>query len=44
MVQAARHEQFLDDADMLVAQFGPTEHPIFSPERDHPKRPFDVLV
>lgn len=41
--QTAGHEQTLDDADMLGAQFGPTEHPVFSAQRNDPQRPFQVV-
>ena len=43
IVQSARHEQALNDADIPGAQFGPTEQPIFAAERIHPQRTFEVI-
>jgi 5-methylcytosine-specific restriction endonuclease McrA len=43
VVQAAGHEQALDDADMLGAHFGPTEHSIFATERYDPQRTFQMV-
>mgnify|MGYP006172658723 CR=1 FL=1 len=42
-MQPTGRNQALDDADMLGAELGPAEHPVFSTYGNRPQRPFEVV-
>lgn len=43
LVQAAGHQQALDDADVFGAQLGPREQPVAAPHRDDPQGALDLV-